>query len=435
MKPSDGSRSRIRVQVCGVSIMGTALLADALDRCRGIRVVGKVTEPKAAFDLVAKRKPSVAVIGGMMNNESAKSLRLCRELHASYPEIKVVMVSDFATAESVATAVRSGATGLFSQGESIEALAECIRSVNTGHIWARDRELKLAFEGLSKLRPVRFLRHDRMALLTERERLVVQCVAEGLSNREIAARLQLSGHTIKNYLFRIFDKLGISSRVELVLYAFSRTASETFDADPAVRSGSKNGPSSSDEEHPNLYQGAAELGITAAQFRLAESYRVGNGVPRDCVASYKWYLVAEAMGAAISKSSRAEGAKVQVEMDDQQIDEAKSEARRWLERNSRNGKLLCPSRQALVEAHRILSKIAETTKKLAGPGTAALLAACPVLLQVLGSHAQPMFHVHPPLQAHHVRIIGTELLRLPCNMLQSLQHGWDGLCHQWYQLQ
>jgi DNA-binding CsgD family transcriptional regulator len=57
-------------------------------------------------------------------------------------------------------------------------------------------------------------------LLSARETDVVRCVAEGLTNREIAQRLKLTEHTVKNYLFRIFDKLGVSSRVEVVLYAF-----------------------------------------------------------------------------------------------------------------------------------------------------------------------------------------------------------------------
>jgi len=59
------------------------------------------------------------------------------------------------------------------------------------------------------------------ALLSRREIEVVRCVAEGLSNREIAQRLGLTEHTVKNYLFRIFDKLGVSKRVEVVLYAYS----------------------------------------------------------------------------------------------------------------------------------------------------------------------------------------------------------------------
>ena len=58
-------------------------------------------------------------------------------------------------------------------------------------------------------------------MLTEREQAVVHLVAEGPSNREIAAQLNLSQHTVKNYLFRIFDKIGVSSRVELVLCALT----------------------------------------------------------------------------------------------------------------------------------------------------------------------------------------------------------------------
>jgi DNA-binding CsgD family transcriptional regulator len=60
-----------------------------------------------------------------------------------------------------------------------------------------------------------------MALLTPRERDVVRLTAEGMRNQGISVKLNLSEHTIRNYLLRIFDKLGISSRVELVLYAFS----------------------------------------------------------------------------------------------------------------------------------------------------------------------------------------------------------------------
>ena len=56
-------------------------------------------------------------------------------------------------------------------------------------------------------------------LFRSREKEVVQLVADGLANREIAERLELSEHTVKNYIFHIFDKLGLSSRVELVLYA------------------------------------------------------------------------------------------------------------------------------------------------------------------------------------------------------------------------
>jgi DNA-binding NarL/FixJ family response regulator len=61
-----------------------------------------------------------------------------------------------------------------------------------------------------------------MPLLTHREEEVVHLVADGLKNREIAQQLKVKEHSIRNYIYRIFEKLGVSSRVELILYAFSQ---------------------------------------------------------------------------------------------------------------------------------------------------------------------------------------------------------------------
>jgi DNA-binding CsgD family transcriptional regulator len=86
-------------------------------------------------------------------------------------------------------------------------------------------------EAFSQLAPMRVVNADGMRLLTKREEEVVRLVAEGLQNREIAKELKLSEHTIRNYLFHIFDKLGVSSRVELVLYAASSAKSVPTAAD------------------------------------------------------------------------------------------------------------------------------------------------------------------------------------------------------------
>ena len=76
-------------------------------------------------------------------------------------------------------------------------------------------------EAVTQVPSLRMVSAAGMKLLTPREEQVVALVADGLSNREVALELDLSEHTIKKYLFRIFDKLGISSRVELVIYAVS----------------------------------------------------------------------------------------------------------------------------------------------------------------------------------------------------------------------
>jgi DNA-binding CsgD family transcriptional regulator len=81
--------------------------------------------------------------------------------------------------------------------------------------------MQFVLEALGQVAPLHIVNAKGKSLLSKREEEVVACVAEGLTNREIARQLTLSEHTVKNYLFRIFDKLGISGRVELVLYALS----------------------------------------------------------------------------------------------------------------------------------------------------------------------------------------------------------------------
>jgi DNA-binding NarL/FixJ family response regulator len=88
-----------------------------------------------------------------------------------------------------------------------------------GQIWLNTEQLNYLIELISETPSLRVLNTAGESLLTPREEQVVALVAEGLSNRQIAVELNLSEHTIKKYLFRVFDKLGISSRVELVLYA------------------------------------------------------------------------------------------------------------------------------------------------------------------------------------------------------------------------
>jgi DNA-binding CsgD family transcriptional regulator len=75
---------------------------------------------------------------------------------------------------------------------------------------------------LSQRKALQFNNVEGMPLLTRREEEVVRLVADGMKNGEIAMSLGVAEHSIRNYLYRIFDKLGVSSRVELILYAFDQ---------------------------------------------------------------------------------------------------------------------------------------------------------------------------------------------------------------------
>jgi DNA-binding NarL/FixJ family response regulator len=123
--------------------------------------------------------------------------------------------------EHVVKAFRDGARGVFYRSHSLKSLSECIQAVHRGQIWASNEDLEHLIRALSHSNPLRLNNSNGMPLLTRREEDVVRLVADGLKNREIAQRLKVKEHSIRNYLYRIFEKLGVSSRVELILYAFS----------------------------------------------------------------------------------------------------------------------------------------------------------------------------------------------------------------------
>ena len=100
-------------------------------------------------------------------------------------------------------------------------LCKCISCVARGEVWLNNEQTHYVADALSEVPTLRVVNSNGRTLLTPREEQVVALVADGLTNRQVAEELGLSEHTIKKYLLRIFDKVGTSSRVELVLYAMA----------------------------------------------------------------------------------------------------------------------------------------------------------------------------------------------------------------------
>jgi DNA-binding NarL/FixJ family response regulator len=205
--------------------MNSQLLASALERDKRFQVMEPVLNGQALIAAVLRDRPQVVVISAEMDGDPRKGFEIARELHNTCPDARVVLLLDTADRPQIVEAFRAGVRGVFSRSESLKSLAKCIHCVSEGQIWASSRELTYLLDALGEALPMRVMDARGTTLLSRREQEVVRCVAEGLSNREIAQRLGLTEHTVKNYLFRIFDKLGVSKRVEVVLYAYSLGAS------------------------------------------------------------------------------------------------------------------------------------------------------------------------------------------------------------------
>jgi DNA-binding NarL/FixJ family response regulator len=214
------SLQAIRVLAADSTRMNSQLLANALIRDKRFLLLECEPTASAILATTAAQKPDVVLLSPRIEDNPNLGFQVARQLLAAHPHTRIVMLLDAPERGTVVEAFRTGARGVFCRTESLKSLSKCIRCVFDGQVWANSNELHFLLEALSQAMSTRMVGAAGVSL-SKREQDVVNCVAEGLSNREIASRLTLTEHTVKNYLFRIFDKLGVSSRVEVVLYAFN----------------------------------------------------------------------------------------------------------------------------------------------------------------------------------------------------------------------
>ncbi len=126
----------------------------------------------------------------------------------SYPHIRIIVLLNSPERAVVVEGFRVGADGVFSRNEPFEMLCRCIRAVYRGQIWARSEQLRFVIEAIPQSDARTIKNANGAKLLTKREEELAQLVAEGLTNRDISRQLNLTEHTVRNYLFRIFNKIG-----------------------------------------------------------------------------------------------------------------------------------------------------------------------------------------------------------------------------------
>ncbi len=227
------NHDRLRVLAADSTSMSTQLLVEALGRDPQFHMIESASTGAAILHLLNREKAQIAVISTKIGDNHGGGYDLVREIRAQSPTTPVVVLLDVSERAAVIEAFRAGAQGVFCRTEPLRLLSKCIQCVHQGQVWASSGELHYLLEALAKP-TLANLNTNGGSLLSAREIDVVRCVAEGLTNREIAQRLKLTEHTVKNYLFRIFDKLGVSSRVEVVLYALGNGAPRNS-APPANR--------------------------------------------------------------------------------------------------------------------------------------------------------------------------------------------------------
>ena len=206
----------IRVLVADDSRMHTQLLADAICRDGEVRVVASVCTSSDLLAATEAYDVDVALVSSSLEEQPEQGCQIIREVRALRPACRVVILLDTTRREETVQAFQAGARGTFSRHDPAELLSKCIRVVHSGEIWANKQQMSYLVELIASTPAVHAVDANGMNLLSARELEVVRHLSAGLTNREIASQLGLSQHTVKNYLSNIFEKLGVSSRVELL---------------------------------------------------------------------------------------------------------------------------------------------------------------------------------------------------------------------------
>jgi DNA-binding NarL/FixJ family response regulator len=277
--PSPADERIIRIVVAERTLIHCQLLSEAMKRDRYIRVLGAVYSSRELIRFATSSAADIAVVSSSLEEEATTGFEVIRELRQLQPKMRIITLLESSQRDAVVEAFRAGAKGIFSKTEPLKHLCRCVRCVHQGQIWASSMELAFALDTLARVPEIRIRSNKGINLLSAREIEVLRSVAEGLTNRDIGERLNLSKHTVKNYLLRIFDKLGVSNRTELLFLTLSQCQMPS--------------EGESSQDRLERHRTAAHEGTPEVKFEFDEPYAPEEEGARDPVDAYVRCLLCE----------------------------------------------------------------------------------------------------------------------------------------------
>jgi DNA-binding NarL/FixJ family response regulator len=187
-----------------------------------LRVVGQAGNGREALEQVERSRPDVVLMDVRM--PEMDGVAATREITQRFPEVKVIILTTFEDDETVFEGLKAGARGYLLKDISSEAMAAAVRKVAAGEALIEPRLTRKVLAEFSRMAsagqtPAAAPATDQVlpVPLTEREQDVLQALAHGMSNREIAEQLVITEGTVKNHVSSLIDKLGVRDRTQAVL--------------------------------------------------------------------------------------------------------------------------------------------------------------------------------------------------------------------------
>lgn len=220
-EPGNESTGIIRVMLADDKTLFRDGISTLVSAQSDLEIAGTLEGATGANEQIRQLHPDIVLLGWPAG--SPASQRIFAAIHEGKLKTRVILMVADDGKEDFVEAIRLGCSGIVPKKTSTELLLKSIRKVHSGEIWldrlsTADVIRRLARKGSSNVAARQGIR-EQGAVLSTREREIVGLIAQGFKNKDMAERLFISEQTVKNHLHNIFDKLGVSDRLELALYA------------------------------------------------------------------------------------------------------------------------------------------------------------------------------------------------------------------------
>jgi len=184
----------------------------------GMQIVGEAVDGEETVKVVRQLKPQVLLLD--LSLPKLTGLEVLAELSKLELQTRTIMLTAAIEREQVVEALQLGVRGIVLKHSALQLLLKSIRCVNEGQYWVGQEGVSDLIHALRRLKPSRAVSEaPRNFGLSSREMEVIALIVAGYTNKDLARELGISENTAKHHLTNIFDKLGVSNRLELVLYA------------------------------------------------------------------------------------------------------------------------------------------------------------------------------------------------------------------------
>ena len=186
----------------------------------GLRIVGEAADGEETIRLVRELNPQVLLLD--LSLPKANGLEVLREQGKLGTKTRTILLTAAIEGEQIVEALQLGAHGIVLKHSALQLLLKSIRCVNDGQYWIGQEGVSDLIQALRRTIPTPSVSVSGLSQdfgLTPRERQVIALVGAGYTNKDLARELGISENTAKHHLTNVFDKLGVSNRLELVLFA------------------------------------------------------------------------------------------------------------------------------------------------------------------------------------------------------------------------